>query len=317
MKKKALARITSSIVASAAICFINIPAEAQTVSSIPGYVSHGINTYNGMPIGDYSEASPMLPFLHAQPAVSEIGVFQAGASEPGIITAFTDRKLPVATTRVFFDYFNPTGTLDASLVNVPLSKTGSNYWGFVSLDDRVIPTSFPKPGTGPTVYRQKGVVENPTVADWEKISGKLTVAKKRGGGSEVTVTIRNAFPYAIYTLWDIGAHNPLAASEMGYVMPLGGVPNVMLTDAKGCASKKIELNYDLLRSCKVGAASCTSYVSAFYHWDGQVYGASPAAAWAGASEGVYAANQMVWPTSGKTLIEPQTSFKPEHHGCNL
>lgn len=313
-----LTKLLPSIAASAFFCIGSIAAETERsrrVISIPGYVVHGINTYNGEPIGDYSNAAPNVPFINAVPAVEEIGVYQGGSDVSGTITAQTDRNLPVATTRSFIDFFNPGGEVDPNTINIPLGKIGSNYFGFTSLDDRVVPETFPVGGSGPSVYRVKGAVENPTVGDWENISGKLTVIKKGKGGTKVIVTIRNGFPNAIYTLWDVGARNPLSFNEQGYAVPLGGLPNVMVTNRNGCGFKVIDLSYDLVRECKEGADSCTSYVSAFYHWDAQVYGASPAATWVKAPTGVYAGNQMVWPTSGETLIEPQTSFKPRRHGC--
>jgi len=309
------------IILTLSLCTLSATANATKlyeINSLPGYVAHGINTYNGQPIGDYSQASPLVPFLNAQPAVEEIGFYQEGASDAGTITSDTDRSLPVATTLSFLNFFNFGGDYDPATVNVPLGQIGNNVFGpsFTGLDQRIIPDEFPELGQEPQVHRKKGLLVNPTVADWEKISGRITVVKKRKGeGSTVFVTVRDGFPNGIYTLWDVGARNPLTEDEAGYAVPLGGLPNTLTTNAKGCGFAKVELSYDVLRECEAGAESCTSYISAFYHWDGQLYGASPAATWAGAATGIYAGNQMVWPTSGETLIEPQTTFSPFRHGC--
>ncbi|MFQ3245008.1 MAG: hypothetical protein ACI9SP_001655 [Arenicella sp.] len=313
----------STLVLSLSLSLLSLSLSANAgkryqVTSIPGYVVHGINTYNGQPIGDYSQVAPNVAMLSVQPSIEEIGVYQAGETESGTITPQTDRNSLVATTRSFLNFFNPGGEVNPNSINVPLGEIGNNVFGgsFTALDQRVATPEFPALGTGPALHRKKGVVANPTVGDWEKISGRMTVAKRRNGlGSTVYITVRDAFPHALYTLWDVGARNPLTSDEAGYAVPLGGLPNSITTDAKGCGSVKIELSYDLVRACEAGAESCTSYVSAFYHWDAQLYGGSPAATWAGTPTGVYAGNQMAFPTSGEVLIEPQTAFKPRRHGC--
>ncbi|MEJ2691930.1 MAG: hypothetical protein P8166_02465 [Candidatus Thiodiazotropha sp.] len=148
-----------------------------------------------------------------------------------------------------------------------------------------------------------------------KISGKLSVKEDKNGMYNVLVTIRDAFPNAIYTMWDIGTLNPLTGDETGYAVPLGGLPNIIVTDKNGCGFARFKLKYDLTRACEPGASSCSSYISAFYNWDNGAYGASAAATWAKAPTGVYGGNQMAWPTSGTALIEPQNEFYPRSHGC--
>jgi hypothetical protein len=299
-----------------AISSMNTQA-AETIN-IPGYVVHGINNYNGKPIINFANASPSIPYLNAYPPVNEIGVYQEGASVSGTITAETNRALPVATTRSFFDYFNPRGEINLSTVNVPLGQVGTNVLGpdFTSLNKRVIPTTFSDAGSEPSIHRKKGIDNNPTVGEWEKISGKLSVVTDNNGKSTVLVTIRDAFPNAVYTLWDLGTLNPLTSKETGYAVPLGGIPNIIVTDKNGCASMELKLSYDLTRQCKVGATYCSSYVSAFYNWDAQAYGASAAATWAKAPTGIYGGNQMIWPMSGDILVGPQKIFTPSKHGCN-
>lgn len=317
----------SKIVLVAALCVsaTSVLAEKKNLGAafkrsesvnLPGFVSHGINVYNGERISDFNGIAPNVPFLAASNGVLEIAVFQEGAESSAAILAGTDRNLPVATTRELLDFFNPGGEVNPSTLNVPLDRIGSNFFGYTAPDDRVVPTAFPSLGTAPSIYHQKGAVLRPTVGDWEKISGLVTVQRTKNGlGSRVTLTIRNAFPKAVYTVWDVGVRNPLSATEDGYVVPLGGLPNIILTDENGCGTRSVELSYDLLRECKAGVDSCTAYVAGFYHWDNQGQGASPGGSFVRIPEGVYAGNQMVWPVSGETLIEPQTSFSPRRHGC--
>lgn len=285
------------------------------ITRIQGHVAHGVNLYNGSAIGDYSSVSPTVGQLFELPR--EIGALaEEGAGDSDVITPETDRRLPVATTRGFLDFFNPGGRVDESLLNVTLDQIGNNFFGFETTDDRVVLPSFPEGPAEPAPSRRKGVNDSPTVGDWEEISGLLTVKSHKDGTSTVRVTIRDAFPDAVYSFWDGGVFNPLSEQEGGYVIPLGGVPNFTVTDENGCAFKEFDLSYDLARACETGADSCSSFVAGFYHWDGQLYGTSPAGTFANAPTGVYAGVQMLFPTSGELLQEPATKFeRPRIHGC--
>ena len=80
-----------------------------------GHVTHGINVFNDEPLVDYSGVSPSVPWLNADPLVKEIGVIgPSGALDADVITAETDRTLPMATIRSFVDFFNPASLTNAS-----------------------------------------------------------------------------------------------------------------------------------------------------------------------------------------------------------
>ncbi|GAA3917532.1 hypothetical protein [Litoribacillus peritrichatus] len=290
---------------------------AGSYSVFPGYVAHGINTYNGSPIGDYSVVAPGVGMLNSETAILEIGALAAeGSFDSQQITPYTDRNTPLATTRSFFDFFVPGGEIDETTVNVTLDEIGTNYFGFTAPEDRVVAGNFEDSASEPSIYRAKGVNESPTVGEWEDIQGKMTVVERRNGKSIVRITIREALPNSIYTLWDVGIKNPSTETAAGYAVPLGGLPNAMITDNNGCAYKEIEMAYSPARSCEAGEASCSAYISAFYHWDAQVYGGAPAGTWSKLPTGIYAGNQMVFPTSGELLQEPVTELsKPSIHGC--
>jgi len=282
-----------------------------------GYAAHGVNTYNGSPIGDYSSVAPGVGMLNSETAILEIGALAPeGSFDSEEITPYTDRNTPVATTRSFFDFFLPGGELDTSKVNLTLDKLGTNFFGFTSLEDRVVPGSFEESGDVPSIYRAKGTNQTPTVGDWEAIKGKMTVSDNPDGGFTVQITVRDALPNGLYTIWDVGITKPSSDMAGGYAVPLGGIPNTLTTDENGCAYKEIEMAYSPARSCAEGEESCSAYVSVFYHWDGQAYGGAPAGTWSGVPTGIYAANQLVFPTSGELLQEPVTEFKhPRVHGC--
>lgn len=297
----------------------HVPATAAThvtVTDFKGFVTHGVNVYNGKPIGDYRRILPSVTLLHASPLVAEVGVYQAGRALSGEIVESTDRNLPVATTRGFLDFFVPNQYVNPAWLNVPLGQIGVTAFGASSITDRILPEAYPTRAQDPSVYRRRGTVANPTVADWEKISGLLTAYNKPDGTSRIRITIRNGFPNSLYTLWDIGAKNPQTREESVYAVPLGGIPNTISTDERGCMTRDIDLPYHVNRQCVAGASSCTAYISAFYHWDGHGYGASPDLFASGLPIGVVGSNQIVFAPTGELLQQPHTDFKPARHGCS-
>jgi len=311
---------------TASLCSLLIAGSVQADSTddemkknhsvIPGHVSHGINVYNNKAIIDYSAVSPSIPYLNPADPVREIGAFLPGAADAEIITEATDRSRKLATTRKFVDFFNPLGEVDPDLFNKTLDNTGVNFFGYTKVTDRIVPTLFDSAQAG-ALYRAKETNTSPTVGEWDKASGQIIEKCRDDGTATLKVTIRDALPNSLFTLWEVGAIKPLTQEEAGYAIPLGGLPNVMTTSNEGCAYKEIEMPYCVTRACEAGSNSCTNYVSAFYHWDAQVYGGSPAATFAGAPIGAYAANQVIWGTTGEALIEPQNKFSPKRPGCNI
>lgn len=288
------------------------------VATLQGFVAHGVNTYNDQRIADYSAVTNNVQALVADPPIQEIGALNPGGSDASRIDAYTDRNLPVATIRDVFDVFNPNGDVDPNLFNRTLDEIGSTAGGYTDLTDRVPRIPFAQ-SRGGDVYASRYTIEQPTVRDWEQISGQIRVRCRADGTARARVSVRNALPDAAYTLWEVGVSNPRSTDpkrpEAIYGVPFGGIPNILITDPRGCAVKVVELNECPLRACNDGAGSCTSYVSAFYHWDGQVYGGAPAATFAGMPVGVVAANQMVWPTTGRLLQSPATVYHPGVANC--
>jgi hypothetical protein len=281
-----------------------------------GFVAHGINTYNGSSIGDYSKVAPGVAMFNSPTAVLEIGALAApGSLDSNQITPATDRSTPVATTRSFFDFFNPGAQLDTSLVNVTLDQIPTSYFGYTGNTDRVVPQAY-EAGLGPIVYQAKKLNTTPTVGEWESIQGRMTVKERADGTAFVKVTIKNAIPFGIYTLWDVGVTKPSTNQAAPYAVPLGGIPNILNVNKNGCAVMRFEMPYSPSRSCEAGAESCSGYISAFYHWDGQVYGGAPAATWDDAPVGLYGSNQIVFATAGDLLQEPSAALdEDDAHGC--
>ena len=284
-------------------------AYADRVTSVYGQTAHGINVYNGEPLADYSSVSPTIPWLNPVVPVTEIGVFDStpGATDAEVITDITDSARPLATIGTFTTFFGLQGSVDPMLFNMTLDQVESNFFGSTAPVDRAPVGKFE--GASVNVYAAKGVNSKPTVGDWAAIKGRLDYQCSDNGTSTVEIGIKNGLPKSIYTMWDVGAVNPLTIDEAGYAVPLGGLPNVFVTDANGCGHAKVELPYCLARPCEAGASSCTNYVSIFYHFDDQVYGGAPAESFMGVPVGSIGANHMVWNITGTPLSQSNKRLK--------
>lgn len=282
-------------------------ARADKTISLDGYVVHGINVYNNKFIVDYSLASPTIPWLNPATPLTEIGAFNSasGATNASVITKNTSSSAYVATIRTLTDFFG--FAVDPLLFNKTLDQIGSNFFGSTGPADRMLIDKYEGASVG--VYAAKGVNSKPTVGEWNAIKGRLEYSCHEDGSATVEIGIRNAFPKSLYTMWDVGAFKPQTSQETGYAVPLGGIPNVILTDENGCGRAKVEVPYCPSRSCEVGSDSCSSYISLLYHWDDQVYGADPGATFYGFPAGVIGANHMAWPMSGTALEKPHNGFK--------
>lgn len=272
---------------------------------LDGYVVHGVNVFNNEYLVDYSKVSPNIPFLMPFPPLYEIGVFDDGATNSETITASTNQKRRVATNSRFAELFGLP--IDTSLYNITLDKVTSNFFGSTAINDRIPLLSFREAGEA-SVYRRIGTVPSPTLKQWNRIIGQVKFRCLNDDRAIVRVQIANAFPNAVYTMWDVGALDPLTPSERPYGVPLGGSPNILQTDDFGCASTTLKVPYCPGRPCEAGAKSCSSYLSVAQHWDQQTYGASPAASFAGIPIGAFTGNHMVWPVSGETLQEPHKAW---------
>lgn len=274
---------------------------------VDGFVSHGVNVYNDEYLVDYSNASPNIPFLMPVPPLYEIGVLDPGAADSEVINAQTDQSRLVATNSRFVQLFGIP--LQPELFNRTLDQVPSTFFGSTSILDRVLPLPFGQAGEA-TIYRRTKTNHGPSLQEWNKVSGRISFTCHSDDSATLRLSVANAFPNAIYTMWDVGALNPLTAQEAPYAVPLGGLPNTLITDDNGCASTKLDIPYCPGRPCEAGAASCSSYLSLAHHWDQQTYGAGPVGSFFGLPVGAFGGNHIVWPMSGTALQDPPNPWNP-------
>jgi len=157
------------------------PLEEGRKYKIPGYVSHGVNVFNNKAIVDYSNVNYYQHGFNAEPPLTEIGYFQLGKTESGIITESTDKDSLVATSSTIARFFQVYNLIDTTLVNIPVDQIGSNFFGYTSTHDRKRVLQFDKARAN-DVYMADGVIENPTIAQWNKINGVANIYCDELGG---------------------------------------------------------------------------------------------------------------------------------------
>ncbi|GAB4194855.1 MAG: hypothetical protein Tsb002_26760 [Wenzhouxiangellaceae bacterium] len=110
-----------------------------------------------------------------------------------------------------------------------------------------------------------------TLGRWLQASGRMISICYTDGTSDVTVWFRRLMPHGLYTLW-LSLNVDTDGNGQGDLLggrPMGGVPNVIAADPSGGAVYQRHLDYCLQDDQEVKA------ITAIYHADGMVTGASP------------------------------------------
>lgn len=285
-----------------------LPSVARRIFRVEGHVSHGVNSFNNLPIVDFSEASNL---FDSYPPLLEIGVFRPGAQNASRI--FPDTPLSSVMANIDgADFQNAFGfPRGIGPWNVPLQQVPTIEINSININDRRVPKTFADTRDsfnlgGP--YLSAGVDKSITLGDWNRASARIIGLCSHDGTSRVKVQLKNGLPHAVYTMWDIGVSDPLTTKEKLSAGPFGGLPNVMTTKKAGKATLRRKLNYCPFDKC-AGSKRCTLYVSLFYHFDHMVYGGSPALDFDGQPIGQVASNQIQIFLNGKPKIQVQNRFK--------
>jgi hypothetical protein len=281
------------------------------------YPTHGINGFNGRKLVDFSMVTTM-GFVNMATPLLEVCAYNSGGSECTSVSATTNKNLPLATTLSAASVFNPP-SVDSirarGLHNRPVNQIGVQKMVASSLSDRVVPTVFENSAPH-TVSWAKGYRSLPTVGDWEKARGRISIVCNEQGGADLVLKAKNLVPKGVYTLWEVGGMNVMTPNEMFMGLPGGGVPNVVLADEFGTARHRASLPHCPTKPCSMGD-TCTFYYSLTFHWDGMVYGGGPGADFYAVDPmgvGVLGSNHLWIPIRGEMMVRPPTfsddSFRP-------
>ena len=173
------------------------------------------------------------------------------------------------------------------LVNVPLRDIGS-----YSNPKLARGGAIPSQSDGPVIGATQADPSSPiTKGDWFKASGILKVACTPEGNS-VSVNVKSLVANRLYTVWAIWL-DPAGPSMIP--VPLGGAPNVIITDKQGDGILERDLNF-----CPVDAAlegvdgKRLAGIGIHLHSDHAAYGPVPAPLAAGFPPGTVLHEHLTW-----------------------
>ncbi len=152
---------------------------------------------------------------------------------------------------------------DPSFLNVPLRRVGvySTFdGGRMPLRDQNLAGQLEVSRTANSYWI--------SLKQWLAASATAKFDCNNRGGASVDIKLRRLVPNGLYTMWGVMS-TPAGPAPI----PLGGVPNVVVADAKGNARFERQINF-----CPQDLAPGESpmvLVEVIFHSDGAVYGAVP------------------------------------------
>ncbi|CAM2010328.1 hypothetical protein [Acanthopleuribacter pedis] len=196
---------------------------------IDGTVVTGVNRAFGEPIWDLGEGFGTLGF-------ETLGVYNPDGLEPLPLTSKThcDNKLATYVDPVFLSLFGIEGDV------VPDSELNRPLRGVGVIVDPAGQVAVPLPDiadAGMLDYSRAASNGDITIKKWQEASGMATL-RCTDAGSSVDIKLKNLVPNGLYTVSAVfmSAQGPVA-------VPLGGVPNAVVTDENGDARYKRSLNF--------------------------------------------------------------------------
>ncbi len=245
----------------------------------------GTNRFLGEPISEFS-------FGFGTAGFSNVGVFNASGSQPLPLEPQT-RPSSILATFVdpgFLALFGKTSTdVNPRLVNVPLRDVAVN--ADLAGVNRV--TTIGIASAQQTQPSQAEPAAAVTLADWLRARG-IAAIECESHAARVRMELSGLIPNRIYSVWGIfGGPSGL------FPFPVGGVPNIVVTDRDGRATFDRQLNF-----CPQQTAPNESPLLAIdvvFHSDNQVYGLVPEPDLAGFFTGTVTNTQLEFLVNGREL----------------
>jgi hypothetical protein len=247
-------------------------------------VATGTNRFLGQPLSNFGAPLGTAGFYN-------VGVYNPSGSQPLALGSDTPLSALLAT-RVdpgFLALFGKTlADVNPTLLNLPLRDVHVN--SDLAGIQRVPTTSILQAQQLQPSQAEPG--REITLADWIRARG-VAVFKCEDGFSKVTLDLSGLIPNRVYTVWGIFGGDSMTP------FPLGGVPNVMVTDSRGNAEFERELNF-CPRELTPGQRPLL-VIDVVYHSDNQVYGFVPELDLAGYFTGTTTHTQLEFLVTGTPI----------------
>jgi hypothetical protein len=252
---------------------------------IRAHVASGTNRFLGQPINDFGSRFGTAGF-------SNVGMFNPSGSHPLPLTPQTPESALLATF-VDPDFLALVGKtasdVNPSLVNLPLRDVAVN--ADLAGKQRV-PTVGIRSAqqTQPSQAEPAGPIR---LADWARAEGSALI-ECEDGAANVRLRLTNLIPNRLYSVWGIFG----GASGL-FPFPIGGVPNVVVTDGRGNATFSRQLNFCPTQT-KAGESQLLA-IDVVFHSDNQSNGLVPELDFAGFFTGTTTNTQLEFLVTGKEL----------------
>ena len=252
---------------------------------VKGRVVTGTNRYLGMPQSDLGA-----PFGTA--GFSNVGAHNRAGSQPLPLT----QRSPGSTVLATFvdpEFLSIVGKTPAdvnpAVLNIPINDVPVNV---SPAGDQRVPLND-EHRAGALEASRAEPNRTVTLADWARADG-VAIIRCGPSGNHLTLRLDDLLPNKLYTAWAIvGTSNGLAP------LPMGGVPNAMVTDSEGRATFSRSL-----RKCPTDPSVTDGQlllIDIVMHSDNQVYGAMPDLPLAGLFTGAVNQTHLEFPIRGQSL----------------
>jgi len=250
-----------------------------TVSGIP---VTGSNRRFGKPIWDLGESLGTLGY-------NFIYEYNPGQAQPMPITSSTSHKAILAsgTDSDYLALFGQTtNDISPSIVNIPVHQMP--VLSGPSGETSQLPSVFEVGATGRTrVATNKPV----TLSKWLNAKAKARFKCFSNGAANVSIRFKSLIPDAIYSIWGVFSFDTDGDGSGDAIggVPLGGVPNLIVSDSYGYGTISRKLNF-----CPKDEPSL-KYLTAAFHSDVNNNGAVPDQALLGLPGGTIAHAAISFP----------------------
>lgn len=276
-----------------------LSAYADEVLQIKAANVTGWNRYLGQARYRWDFLVPPLDLAGA----NTVGEFDPGAAQSLPLTSNSPASTILASTadpflEIVFPGLDINNT-QSEVLNVPIREISTLIAG-----DLATRGSLPFISDATATERSQALPKDPdpiTLGDWFKASGSMVIQCRDDGSARLHIQLRDLIPNRAYTVW---AMWHLSIDRI-FPQPFGGVPNGYITDSKGNADFRRELNFCPMEAARDGIeGSRLLSIITHLHLDHILYGGVPVPGGVGLPPGTVAHMQLEWnfPGSGVPLL---------------
>jgi len=234
-----------------------------------GRVATGVNDLCGVPLFNLDVPAGFIPTFH----IRALAEYDPNGEVPIPLTPINCDDDIVLSNYTELGFLNAVGLPDINprLKNTPLrdmpviSSANGTRSALPSIDN-VPGNAFPPTKSSPN--------EPITLGNWMKASGEMDLTCRADGTAKIKLKYKNLIANGIYSVWALWNTTPPGAPGGRIVpLPLGGIPNIIVPDAKGKVTFVREL-----ASCPkdvTADGSFMMFIDVAYHSDSNISGAFP------------------------------------------